>query len=338
MDDIHLILDCIETSGKKVLATIIEVEGSSYKKAGASMLFLEHQVQKGMLSAGCLEMDLAARTEEVWKSGKAITIQFDMSDETDENWGGGNGCAGMLTILLEPIDEKLTADFVKVKSFLTAKIPVFMFKKIATEIEYLFLPFEGEPFGWWQGEIPAAIEENGQSTGMIPGTSIFQHLLQPRPRLFVFGAGPDARPLVSLAAKSGYSVTVCDWREEFCSRWSFPDAEHLILGFPRDVLPKFSFIHDDLIVIMTHNFQKDREILEAILKENVKYIGVLGPRERTKRLLRQKEIPAWIHSPAGVSIGAIGSVEIAVSIVAQLIEVCRKPAWKEKECLWMIPE
>ncbi|XJZ28810.1 XdhC family protein [Bacillota bacterium Lsc_1132] len=337
MDDIHQILDGIVMPGKKVLATIIEVEGSSYKKAGAAMLFLENGAQAGMLSAGCLEEDLKLRTNEVWESGRAMTIHFDLRSEADDGWGQGFGCDGAITILLEPVDEKLTADFLKIKNFLDANIPVIMIKKIETEIEYFFVPYEGEPFGWWQSELPV-IDEAEIKSGMIPGTSIFQHLLQPKPRLILFGAGQDAKPLVSLAVKSGFSVVVCDWREALCTKKNFPEADHFIIGFPRELGRKLSLIHDDLVVIMTHDFQKDREILEWVLAENVNYIGVLGPKERTKRLLRQKEIPVPIYAPVGFSIGAVGSEEIAVSIVAQLIAVCRKPSRMKAKNLWAVPD
>lgn len=337
MDDFHLVLEGVELLGKKVLATIIEAEGSFYKKEGAAMLFGENGTQVGMLSPGCLEMDLEKKAEEAWTNGKALTVQYDMSSETDDGWGQGYGCNSILTILLEPVDNKLTADLAKVKKLLEARIPVYLFKKIEAEIEYIFVPCEGEPFGWWQGEIPA-VEGMESKNGIIPGTAIFQQFIQPKPRLIVFGAGADARPLVSLAAKTGFSVTVCDWREALCSSNYFPEAESLIIGFPRKIIKKLSLSHDDLIVIMTHHFERDREILKAVLAENVKYIGVLGPRERTKRLLRKNEIPSIIVSPVGISIGAKGSNEIAVSIAAQLIEVSRIPTRKGTGNLWTVPE
>lgn len=337
MDDIHLILEQIEKVEKKVMATIIEVEGSFYKKAGSAMLLFENGTKVGMFSSGCMEEDLEHQAAQVRENGKALTIHYDMRSEEEDGWGQGYGCNGIVNILLELIDDKLTADFLKVKNFLDENIPVFMLKKIETEIEYLFVPCEGEPFGWWQGDIPS-IDEMEVKSGLIPGTSIFQHLLQPKPRLTVFGAGADAQPLVALAAKIGFSVTVCDWRKALCTKQYFPDASRLVIGFPDKLMNRLSFIHDDLTVIMTHHFERDREILEALLEENVKFIGVLGPRERTERLLRQKKLPLSTYAPIGISIGAVGADEIAVSIVAQLIEICRKPSRKEAVNLWTVPE
>lgn len=335
MDDIHPILDRMDEKGKKVMATILEVEGSSYKKVGSTMLFLENNVQIGMLSPGCLEEDLARRCETVWESGRAMTFDYDLRSESDEGWGRGYGCNGVLHLLLEPVDEQLSEDLRQLKHFLDANIPVLLYKKIETEIEYLFLPEEGEPFGWWQGEIPQQEDDEGKS-GMVAGTSLFKQFFVPKPRLFVCGAGPDARPLVALAAKSGFSVTVSDWREALCSKEYFPQADQLIVKSTREWLRKFTFYPNDLIVIMTHAFQIDQIILKKVIRENVKYIGVLGPRERTKRLLGCEDIPDMIHSPIGVPIGAIGAEEIAVSIVAQLIEVNRKLV--REEYFWHILE
>ena len=89
---------------------------------------------------------------------------------------------------------------------------------------------------------------------------------------------------------------------------------------------------------MTHHFERDQEILKWVRKENIRYLGVLGPRERTKRLLKRDNVPDWIYSPVGRNIGAKGPEEIAVSIVAQLVEVWRTPVHERVQLLWTIPD
>jgi len=168
--------------------------------------------------------------------------------------------------------------------------------------------------------------------------SIFQHTYEPKPRLIVFGAGPDAKPLVHLAAKTGFSVMVCDWRKEFCQRKNFPRAERLLHGIPEKLLKQISFSPYDYVVIMTHHFERDRELLNGLEKEHLRYLGVLGPQERTKRLLNRDHIPRWVHSPVGKNIGAQGPEEIAISVVAQLIEIRRKPVHEKVQFLWTIPD
>lgn len=336
MEDIYSILDIIDSPCEKVLATIIDVKGSAYKKEGSMMIFLEDGSHIGILSAGCLEADLSYRAAEVLKKGTISAVHYDMSDETDYHWGQGAGCNGTITILLEWVDERLKGDLLKLKKLLQANIPVLAIKKVGELGEYLFLPKEGEPFGWWDGEIP---EESVEvRSGMVPEMPIFQHLFQPKPRLIVFGAGADAKPLVSLAAKTGFNVLICDWREEYCRKNDFPEANQFIVGFPSEIREKINFLPLDFVVVISHQFQRDQEILMNLPINKVRYVGVLGPRERTNRLLRRKEIPNEVHSPAGISIGARGPEEIAVSIMAELIKSWRSPVRDRVENRWASPQ
>lgn len=336
MEDIYRILECLEQPGKKVLATIIAVAGSAYKKEGSMMLLFEDESRIGMLSAGCLESDLALQAQEVFQKWKVKTLQYDMREETDLAWGQGAGCNGTIDILLEPVTETLQDDLLKIKRLLESNLQVKALKKLGNTGEYLFIPSEGGPFGQWKGEVPTFLSE--KRCGMMPDLPIFQQLFQAKPRLFVFGAGPDAMPVVSLAANIGFSVTVCDWREEFCRKKNFPSADRLLIGFPNEFLKKISFSPNDFAVIMSHHFQRDQEILLSLLQKDLRYLGVLGPRARTKRLLKVESIPDWISSPIGASIGAKGPEEIAVSIVAQMIEVWRNFSREPVENLRAIPD
>jgi xanthine dehydrogenase accessory factor len=335
MEDIYSILDVIDRPGGKVLATIIDVKGSAYKKEGASMIFFEDGTRVGMISAGCLEEDLAIKAAEVIKKGTVATVHYDMSDEDDLSWGQGAGCNGLITILLEFVDERLSVDLKRLKGYLLANIPVLALKKIGDLGEYLFLPRKGEPFGWWDGEIPEEYYE--AKSGMFQEQRIFQHLFRPKPRLIIFGAGPDVKPLVSFAAKVGFSVFLCDWRVECCNNENFPEADCVLTGFPLEIIGKLSFLPTDFVVIVTHHFQRDQEILMNLPHKKICYVGVLGPRERTKRLLTGRKTPEWVHSPVGISIGARGPEEIAISILAELIEIWRKIVLEDVSNVWVTP-
>ncbi|MED4229475.1 XdhC family protein [Neobacillus cucumis] len=338
MEDFYQILDFLDCPEAKVLATIISVKGSAYKKEGSSMLFFSDGSQIGMLTAGCLEQDLALKVREVFKKQETMILRYDLYMEDDLNWGQGSGCNGTLEILLEPVTEQLTEDLLLVKDLLKQHKPVIVLKKLDDLGEYIFIEEDGEPFGQWSGSLPT-IEFTSKS-GIVTkdGSTVYQQTFHPKPRLIVFGAGPDAKPLAALAAKTGFSVVICDWREAYCQNENFPAADQLLVGFPKDLLKQISFSPYDFVVIMTHQFKRDQELLTKILHENIKYLGVLGPRERTRRLLNYEEIPHGIFSPIGASIGAKGPVEIAVSVVAQMIEVWRKPSHERVELLWTIPD
>ncbi|NRD79288.1 XdhC family protein [Bacillus sp. BRMEA1] len=326
----------IHDSREKVLATIVKVKGSAYKKEGSMMVFLENHEQAGMLSAGCLETDLAIRALKVFENKKPAIIQFDMYDEGDLGWGQGVGCNGTIDILLESVTKKLHEDFIRVKELLGRNKMIVVLKNLDILGEYLYISEDKEAFGHWSGPIPNV--NFAAKSGVMNDRNVFQQTYQPRPRLFVFGAGPDAIPLVSLAAEIGFSVYVCDWREEFCQQKYFPKAERLFVGFPKEVFKQFEFTSNDFVVIMTHNFQRDQEILTNLLHEKLKYLGILGPKERTRRLLETETIPDWIYAPIGLAIGAKGQNEIAVSIVAEMIEIWRKSIKRKIEHLWTLQE
>ncbi|PLS07244.1 XdhC family protein [Neobacillus cucumis] len=338
MEDFYQILDVLHYPGEKVLATIVGVEGSAYKKEGSSMLFFSDGTQIGMLTAGCLEEDLTVKAREVFKKQEAVIIQYDLYMEDDLNWGQGTGCNGTIDILIEPVTERLIEDYLMVKELLRMHKPVIALKKLDDLGEYVFIEENGEPFGNWSGPLPT-IEFSSKSGPLTrDGSAVFQQTFHPKPRLIVFGAGPDARPLVSFAAEIGFSVTVCDWREALCQKKYFTGANELIIGFPADLLKQISFSPYDFVVIMTHQFKRDQELLMKIINKNIRYLGILGPRERTRRLLNGKEVPDGVFSPMGTAIGAKGPVEIAVSVLAQMIEVWRKPVHERVELLWTIPD
>ncbi|WP_423802036.1 XdhC family protein [Neobacillus sp. SAB-20_R2A] len=334
MEDFFQTIKVLNHPGKKVLATIVDVKGSAYKREGSSMIFMDDGTQIGMVSAGCVEADLVEWAKKVLESEEPQLVRYDLTEEGDIGWG--KGCNGTIDILLEPINRKLEEDMKLVKKLLDNNIKVAGFKSLGHLGEYVFVPEKGEAFGCWEGSFP--IINFASKSGLMTDGVIFQHIYLPKPRLIVFGAGPDAKSLVSLAAETGFSVTVCDWREALCQEQNFPAADELLIGFPREILRNVSFSPYDFVVIMTHHFQRDQEILWPLLDENIRYLGVLGPRERTARLLNGEKIPEWVHSPVGLSIGAKGPAEIAISIIAEMIEAWRKPVREQVEHLWTIPD
>ncbi|WML48816.1 XdhC family protein [Neobacillus sp. PS3-34] len=276
MKDFHQLFDRMDRAVlKTVLATIIQVEGSAYKKEGSCMLFFEDGTQNGMISAGCLEQDLSHHAKKVFQEGKARMVQYDLRKESDLEWGQGNGCNGVIRILLEPVGEKEKEDFRRVKNFLDQGIQVLCLKKLEEEPENLFVPEQGEIFGQWHDSITKLEESSIQQTKFDSG--VFHQLFLPKPRLFVFGAGTDAQPLVSLAAKAGFSVAVCDWRAEYCQKGNFPDADQLLIGFPAEIYKKERFTGNDFAIIRNHHFIRDKEWLSLLKKEKLRYLGVLGP-------------------------------------------------------------
>ncbi|SFL46338.1 XdhC family protein [Salibacterium qingdaonense] len=326
MEDIHAVLEVLENQTvRSVLATIVHVEGSAYRKEGTTMLVQEDGMQTGLLSGGCLEEDIHTRFEAVWTGGSSV-ITYDMRGFDDLSWGRGTGCDGIIQVLLEPVNSRLYHDLMKMKEHLNAGNAVLMVKQLPADSGSAATLFEctGSVFGNWNGTAPAWI--NAARSGMQnredaeEEEALYVHLFSPKPRLFVFGAGDDTCPLVHLAAFAGFDVTVADWRPAKCSRRRFPDARNLFTGFPEDMKHELDIKRGDFAVVMTHDFKRDKELLAYLRKRQLSYLGVLGSRKRTSLLLDQSEVPGDVKTPVGFSIAAEGPHEIAVSITAELIE------------------
>ncbi|MBO9131039.1 XdhC family protein [Bacillus sp. 165] len=337
MDNIHKILHSIDCSSRReVFATIIHIEGSAYRKEGTSMLIKEDGTQVGILSGGCLETDLALQVKEVLDKGLSRTLIYDMRDEDDLSWGQGAGCNGVVHVLLEPIDGNMLQHLNKVKTCLEDGKEVMVVKKLTNTwsvSDYLFLTEDGAVFGEWTGILDNEMQHTFRQekrSGLVfiaeLSAYVYLHTFLPKPRLIIFGAGYDAMPLASLASKTGFYVTVSDWREALCNKNKFPEADQCIVGFPKDAITSVKLTPRDFVVILTHHFQRDQELLELLLNKQLRYLGILGSKLRMNRLFKGKEVPSFIKTPVGLPIGAEGPEEIAVSILAQLIQILRKPS------------
>lgn len=315
MENMHEIFPHLnDPMQKSMLATIVHVDGSAYRREGTTMLFKEDGTQIGLLSAGCIEEDLYAQFVTVWENGTTWK-SYDLNSEDDLSWGvDGSGCNGVVTVLLEPVTAKLREELTWVEKELKSGNWV---ARARSDSETYYQSKSGQ----WLGEKCLAMSFSGDETsGFNEQNKMYIHIVRPKPRLILFGAQIDARPFVQFASQSGFAVHVCDWRPAFCQRYFFPQAEAIYLGFPHEVLPQLSFSPNDYVVLMTHHFDRDREIMLYMLNQEVAYIGVLGSKKRTNRLLATSHLPDKVRSPIGLSIQAEGPHEIAISIVAELIQ------------------
>ncbi|MGG4396488.1 XdhC/CoxI family protein [Paenibacillus thiaminolyticus] len=347
MATIYTILDKLRRDEQRsVLATIIRVEGSAYRKEGTSMLIQEDGTQIGMLSGGCLEQDLAVHAEEALATGQSLTVMYDMSAEDDLSWGQGAGCNGRIHVLLEPVHPWMRDQLLRLRLCLEQGMSVIVMRKLGKDNgteRICFLASTGEMFGHHrsecglsQGDMKALRrlewERSGRMAYISAAGAYYVQRYNPKPRLIVLGAGADAKPLVRTAAQSGFAVTLWDWRESLCSKEQFPQADECIVGPPALLGSDVHFRTSDAVVLMTHHFQHDRVLLEAMLQMDIFYLGILGPRRRTSRLLGGTNIPEYVHSPIGLPIGADGPEEIAISIMAEIISKLRLRHKKESEC------
>lgn len=284
------------------LATVVATRGSVYRKPGARMLLSRDRWLAGSISGGCVESDLLRTAWERTESGPE-RITYDASSPEDAILGLGLGCSGVAEVLLE----RLSPDggpLVTIEEVLRSRLPAELFTCITP----------GPLLGCrWKGreELPEGVDY------------LYERILPP-PSVVIFGAGHDAIPLAHLAKNLGWHVTVADVRSAYATRERFPQADRLA------VTPPAKFLHENLIeadasvVIMTHSYLQDLELLKAIGPIHRGYLGLLGPRVRTERLLADAKIELpHIHAPIGLDLGAEGPDEIALSIVAEILSASK---------------
>ena len=334
-----------------VLATVVRITGSNYAGVGARMICLADGSRVGLVSGGCLESDLAGHAERIYEKGQPEVVTYDNSDDYRAPWGLGLGCNGMIEVLLEPLsptDARAVADLIDYA--LKSESP----SVIATVIRSLDsgngVPrvgshalidgFVNGSTGDWGGgsELLALSQYAGEALAAgrrgivreIGSAEIAFEAVMPMVRLIVCGAGPDAIPVVRLASELGWDVSVVDHRprtEERAAR--FPGASFIHCEDPRELARLLTQQHKCAAVVMSHNFDRDRDYLRALLEWDVTYVGVMGARARTQRMLAElnpgddalPELDERFFSPIGLDIGAEGPDAIALSIISQVAAV-----------------
>ena len=287
-----------------VLATVVATQGSTYRRAGARMLLTSGERLAGTISGGCLESDLVTTAWTRTERGPALAT-FDSTGEDDLLFGTGLGCAGITTVLLQRIPENGGP---------LALLDRLLESEAGGTLETVVS--EGACLG------AARIGEAGcdRTEGVDrDGLTILRERIRPPAPLLIFGAGDDAMPLARLALGLGWPVTVTDARRDRATPERFPEAAvlHAPADRPLRVPPGAA------AVVMTHSYANDRKILAWLLRSPAAFIGQLGPRARTERLLgaigATPEERARLHAPVGLDLGAEGPDEIALAIVAQIL-------------------
>ena len=338
MNDFSRVLQVLKSrkTERFAIATVIGVEGSSYRNEGAKMLIDGKGKWYGMISGGCLEEDLSYHANEVLQFRKPKMVTYDHTSENDLSWGPWSGCNGILYVYIEEtgwdrfkdkmgkslweiIDQKLLLGHrvASLKSMDEENDDNLIYYAGDGEILYGLDDLENSLLAYLQTFI-----ENEKKTEVVTiANQIFlAEQYKPKEPLYIFGAGPDIEPLVELVSKLDFSIRLIDPRSERFENGNFSNADQRMIEFPHQFLQNNDLPANSFVLIMTYNFQWDQNVLEYLMKKPPKYLGILGSKKRTKKLFQDRPIPEWVHSPVGIGIGAEGPEEIAISICAELIK------------------
>jgi xanthine/CO dehydrogenase XdhC/CoxF family maturation factor len=319
--------------GARVLVTVVRVEGSSYRRPGARLLLGQAGEYAGTISGGCLETEVTRKAEWRVREGAVVERYSTMFDDTAEV-PYGLGCGGVVDLLLEPVETPECAALMSA-----------MERSLGGErsVVVTWFPDGGKPLRrvvlGAVGEIVFASEGLGEKKlvcahGLRPGEAYegrFVEEMRAPQRLFILGAGDDARPLVSMASMMGWSVTVADGRTHLARAERFAAGADRVVALDSGGVSKLGICVDDAVVVMTHSYEQDRALLAALLPVQPRYLGLLGARHRSSLLVSEaaamaglsvEECCERIWAPVGLDLGGDGPEAIALAVMAEAQAAC----------------
>jgi xanthine/CO dehydrogenase XdhC/CoxF family maturation factor len=348
-DELLRAMEAAMATGKKaVLASVVRVTGSAYRREGTRMLIDEDGAMTCMISGGCLEPTIAEIAQTVLRTGEPVVRHFDL--EEDVVWGLGIGCGGSIDVFIEPLEMVSPLDsWMRELSAGRAVALATVIEVSGTDMITPGARMLVREDGWIAGTLgPAELDKavrrviDEKFHELLPRAEtrlfslptgekaeVFIDVSTPPPELVVFGAGHDAIPLVALGVRQGYRVVVVDARSAFLTADRFPGAR-LIVAHPPEFKDRVVLGPRSYVVIMNHHLERDRACLRFAFDSAAPYIGVLGPRSRYIKLiegLRQEGVAiteaaeARVYNPVGLDIGADSPEEVALSILGEILAV-----------------
>jgi xanthine/CO dehydrogenase XdhC/CoxF family maturation factor len=329
---------------KAALATVVRVEGSSYRRTGARMLVLESGEWIGGISGGCLEGDALKKARLAMSQNKATLITYDTTDDDPYQIGVGLGCNGIIDVLITPLDSQNPNNAVmQLQSCIDQRTPnlvvtVTGINKAHSDIALgEVFRFDNEthftanfPLFQLNESLIAAIQEALATTKSVSkeyiledGTKLklFLEVIPPAIQLYVFGSNYDVYPMVKVAKELGWRVIcVCNPAKMHTSLSEIADAV-----VQKDHQPEID--NFTAAISMCHDYESDYRNLQMLLKTDIKYIGLLGPKKRTIKMYDRMtdegisltaEHEERIFSPVGLDIGAATPEEIALSVCTEI--------------------
>jgi xanthine dehydrogenase accessory factor len=315
-----------------VLATVARVEGSTYRRPGARLLIGPGGAWVGGVSGGCLEGDLVRKAWWRTAHGPAV-VAYDSTADDDTIWQLGLGCNGVVHVLLERVGPGRPDPLAfvrrcvdrRARGVVAAVLRADPATGLATGQRFTL----GEGGGWdGPGPLRAAAEHGlgrdrsrTESVAVAGGEAeVFFEVVRPPVRLVVFGAGFDAVPLVAAGRALGWHVVVV------ARRPGRLPADEVIAAGPEAAGAQLRLDRRTAAVVMNHNYPDDTAALAALLRSPARYVGVLGPRARTEKMLAEigeTELDHLdrLYAPVGLDVGADAPEEIAAAVVAQVVAV-----------------
>ncbi|MFC3151400.1 XdhC family protein [Litoribrevibacter euphylliae] len=303
-----------------VLGTVVRTQGSSYRKAGAMMLFSGEGDQWGLLSGGCLESDIQRHARKVMLTGQPKAVTYDGNDEDDISFQLGIGCGGVVDILLQPIT--------KHNDYLALEHMHHALASGKGGVYFLDTRASGDGLA---NQFQANDQKNtdtGSPSGYLLGLSGYSLPIpvKPRTHLLIIGGGVDARPLAHMASELGWQTTVWDPRPANARPNFFESVDHLLRHGIDCLSQHLNTYPVDAAVVMSHSITLDSSAVEVLAPFELNYLAMLGPVHRRQQVLdnagintsdRFQRLARYVAGPAGLDLGGELPENIALSILAE---------------------
>lgn len=329
-----------------LVATVVRVRGSAYRKPGTRMLMTQFRWISGSVTGGSLEGDIASKAWWRTRDGEPVLVRYDSrapeNADDDVRSAFGLGCDGVVEILLERAAQPGRIDPLEVAercirqqkrgavvTVIRSEVPGIktgMRVAVIDRGEAAGDSFDASLRAGMIADARAAIA-TGESCNRtyrsdMGNVDVFVEAILPPPRLFVFGSGHDVVPVVQLAKTVGWDVCVCPSDQRVSVRQRFTHADEVLVGSLDELATRIDHCDRAVAVIMNHHYETDRAYLGMLVGTHCRYIGVLGPRARTTRMLAELGLglagDVRIHGPVGAEVGAETPQEIALGIVAEV--------------------
>ncbi len=328
----------VEKGLQSALATVVKVEGSSYRRPGARMLITEDGQLTGAISGGCLEGDALRRALLVMQQQQPKLATYDTTDEDDAKIGIQLGCNGIVHILIEPVknEPENAIDLLKIIAAKRQNAVIATLFSLSDKNEehagtYALLTDKSSCYKALPEELifdmQNVLEQKCSAEKEYGNKTVLIEYVPPSLSLIIFGAGNDAVPMVQMASVLGWQITVIDGRSNYATRKRFPQAQQIVVAKPGEVMNQIAVDDKTAVVLMTHNYNYDIAMLQQLLPLRLPYIGTLGPKTKLQRMmneLTQKGISITdnqrqcIYGPTGLDIGAETAEEIALSVLSEI--------------------
>ena len=332
--------DALDLSQVQVaLASVVHVEESSYRRIGARMLVTSTGQWIGGISGGCLEGHALKKAQAAIFNNQSSLVTYDTMDDDANEIGVGLGCNGRIQVLFTPINPKdLENEIEQLRAILLADRPSLYLKVIGAEEESLILGLnkviklneDKIDFAQINQEqineaVDLTIFNKKSKTFELKSTvygslNVLVEYIRPEIKLVIVGDNYDINAMMSIANQLGWHVDVVGSTKKLLKSV----YENARTVFPYEQVSEIS-VHDyTAIVLMAHDYNWDKKMLDYFIAERPSYLGMLGPRKRFDKM--KSELPHidfnaidFIHSPTGLEIGAESPQEIALSVIAEIV-------------------